>query len=501
MKNNIVVVFSSHLSEEENQKFIKHIGDTIGVKHNVICYPNFNQFSLSQIYNDAIKKHKVDDCIFVMCHNDIIIKTKGWGKLILTKFNNSDFDIIGVAGSTYMPASGMWWEDRSKMVGIVEHTDGYQTWISQYSNEILGIKETVMIDGLFMAFNPDSIVHGFDENFKGFHFYDLAFCIPNYLDGCNIGVTTVIRILHKSIGQTNQQWENNRIQFAQTYAEELPLTIPPVFKEIKVKLVEKPKVSVIIPTKNNFKLIENNINSWMELVEYDNYEILIADTGSSPDVIRKYQEILNDKVKLIRYDYYNFAKINNDMVRNHTSDDTELVLFCNDDVKLLNDALSRCVEIYNANKGKVGTIGIRLHYGDASVQHCGIGIVRDINEHIHLTHIDLRKSSDYFTGVNYNSQGNTGAFLLINKKLFIDAGCFNENYIECFEDVELNMNCLIMGLKNISVCDAVAFHYESVSRDRSNDKIEKLNRDYFERLHPFYLKNKEVLNKFIGLIK
>jgi hypothetical protein len=42
MKNNIVVIFSSHLSEEENQKFIKHIDNTIGVKHKVVCYPNFN---------------------------------------------------------------------------------------------------------------------------------------------------------------------------------------------------------------------------------------------------------------------------------------------------------------------------------------------------------------------------------------------------------------------------------------------------------------------------
>ena len=94
MKNNIVVVFSSHLSEEENQKFIKHIDETIGVKHTSVCYPNFNQFGLAQVYNDAIKTHKVDNCIFVMCHNDITIKTKNWGRLLLTKYNNSKYDII-----------------------------------------------------------------------------------------------------------------------------------------------------------------------------------------------------------------------------------------------------------------------------------------------------------------------------------------------------------------------------------------------------------------------
>jgi GT2 family glycosyltransferase len=388
------------------------------------------------------------------------------------------------------------------MFGIVEHTNSLSTWISAYSGEIFGVKEVVLVDGVFMSFDPDNIIHKFDENFKGFHFYDLSFCIPNYLDGCNIGVTTSIRILHKSIGATNEFWEANRQQFINQYVDELPLSLPPEYKELNIKLKEFPKVSVIIPTKNNYRYIANNLNSWDEFVKYPNYEILVADTGSSEDVIESYKELLeNDKVKLIRYNWYNFARINNDMVRNHVSADTELIIFCNDDVKLLNDVLSRCVEIYNQNKTSVGTIGIRLHYADASVQHCGISIFRDITDNIHLSHVDLKKTEKYFQGVNYNSLGNTGAFLMINKQLFLEAGCFNEEYIECFEDVELNMYCLIKGKKNISVCDAVAYHYESISRDKSKDKIEKLNRDYFERLHPFYLKNKEALNKCIKLIK
>ena len=494
MKNNIVVVFSSHLSEVENQKFIKHIGDTIGVKHKVICYPNFNQFSLSSIYNDAIKTHRVDNCIFVMCHNDIIIKTRDWGKLLLNKYNNSNYDIIGVAGTTFLPQSGRWWEDPTKMCGIVEHTNGISTWVSQYSQEILSIKEVVLIDGLFITFNPDTIIHQFDEDFIGFHFYDLSFCVPNYLDGCNIGVTTVIRILHKSIGQTNQQWENNRLRFAEKFSEELPLSLPPLHKELNIVLKEFPKVSVIIPTKNNYKYLANNLNSWDELVQYPNYEILIADTGSSEDVIEKYKELLeNEKVKLIRYDWYNFGKINNDMVKNHISADSELVLFCNDDIKLLNDALSRCVEVYNQNKKNVGTIGIRLHYGDGSIQHNGIIIFKNADGQIKLSHKDIRKTEGFQTGVNYNSQGNTGGFMLINKELFLTCGGFSENYIECLEDVELNLKCKQQGLKNITVSDAVAYHYESISRNKLNGGDQRFITD-FERLMVFIKNNNIKIN-------
>lgn len=226
MKNEIVVVFSSHLGVEENIAFTNHIDKTIGVKHQVICYSNFNQFSLAEIYNKAVNEYSADNIIMVFCHNDIIFKTQNWGKLLLTKFNSQDYQIIGVAGTTYLNENGIWWHDRSKMVGIVEHTDGYNTWISEYSKSQLGkITPVVLIDGLFMAVDCTNINHLFDENFKGFHYYDLPICVNNYLDGYNIGVTTDIRIVHKSVGAVNLDWEANRKQFVEKYKEELPITL------------------------------------------------------------------------------------------------------------------------------------------------------------------------------------------------------------------------------------------------------------------------------------
>ena len=236
MINKIIVIFSSHLGDEMNNKFINHIHNTIGVKHSVICYTNYNQYSLSEIYNKALIEQYEKNSIFVFCHPDILYKTKNWGNVLLNRFNNTNYDIIGVAGTTFISNSGRWWDDRSKMVGVVEHDDGYKTWNSQYSNEIKNkITPTILIDGLFMAVNPDTIIHKFDEDFKGFHFYDLNFCIPNHLDGCNIGVTTDIRILHKSVGRTNQQWEDNRIQFLEKHKYNLP-----------IKLISEDKLKVLI---------------------------------------------------------------------------------------------------------------------------------------------------------------------------------------------------------------------------------------------------------------
>ena len=224
-KNKIVVVFSSHLSEEENNKFIKHIDNTIGCEHEVICYPNFNEYSLPEVYNKAIDDYNGEDNIMVFCHNDITIQTYNWGNLLLTKFNQGNYQILGVAGSTSLPESGVWWEDRSKMCGVVSHTDGTHIWTNEYSMMKRGeITPVVLIDGLFMAANCDEL-NKFDEDFKGFHLYDLSWCIPNYLDGFDIGVTADIRVLHQSVGETNMQWEDNREQLVDKYKDELPISI------------------------------------------------------------------------------------------------------------------------------------------------------------------------------------------------------------------------------------------------------------------------------------
>mgnify|MGYP000085323662 CR=1 FL=1 len=45
-------------------------------------------------------------------------------------------------------------------------------------------------------------------------------------------------------------------------------------------------------------------------------------------------------VNLIEYDYYNFAKINNDVVKHHITNEYEYLLFCNNDIKLLNNVKS-----------------------------------------------------------------------------------------------------------------------------------------------------------------
>jgi glycosyltransferase involved in cell wall biosynthesis len=69
-------------------------------------------------------------------------------------------------------------------------------------------------------------MHNFDESFDGFHFYDLPFCFKNHMSGVKVGVITNIRLTHKSIGMTNEKWEENRVKFSNMFSDVLPKKLP-----------------------------------------------------------------------------------------------------------------------------------------------------------------------------------------------------------------------------------------------------------------------------------
>jgi hypothetical protein len=224
-------------TREHNPKFIEYLKKSSGFKKiEVIEKINNGEKSLSQVYNEILEESKTD--IVVLCHDDIYFDTTGWYHKIKTHFEKSDFGILGVAGTTNMPETGRWWDTRKNMIGIVNHENGGKKWTSKYSEDFgKSIAESVIVDGLFIVLSKSRIKHTFDEEFKGFHFYDIAFCYRNYLENVKVGVVTNIRITHKSIGQTNEQWEENRQFFVQKYEKNLPSKIPfDVNKRLKVLL-------------------------------------------------------------------------------------------------------------------------------------------------------------------------------------------------------------------------------------------------------------------------
>jgi len=496
MKNGLTVVCASQGDLTKYEQIVKK---TCGVSNiEFIGFPN-NKKGLPELYNKAIKNSKNDIIVFI--HDDLEFNTNNWGKKLLTHFNKSDYGVLGLAGSTDIPENGMWWQDSTKMVGIVNHKHEGRKWESKYSNNFgKEIIETILIDGLFIAIDRTKIKEYFNEKVK-FHFYDLYFSLGNHFQGVKVGVIFDVRVTHLSIGQTNQEWEETRQIFVKDMEGRIPYNIKPVirYKEVNISLKNEPKIAIIIPTKSKLNLLFQTIDSIYEKSNYSNYEILIADTGSSDEEKEKIKKYItnHNNIKLIEYDYYNFGKINNDVVKNHVSDDTKYLLFSNNDIKLINDAISLMVQEAEKNKN-FGTIGCRLHYSDNTIQHSGIVLLVFKNQSMGVTHFGLKS---YYRYYEYKGDvlGNTAAFMLTPKELFNKIGGFNESYIECFEDVEYNMQCILNGRKNIFLGDAVAYHFESQSRNEDPNQLKRINIDWSERLQPFIVTHKEI-TKYINKI-
>lgn len=221
-------------TRETNNNYKEHLIKMSGLgdkKIQIIEIINKGEKSLTTCYNEILEQSIYNHVLFL--HDDIIIETKNFGSKLLKQFErHSEYGIIGVAGTKSLPTSGQWWENKKKMYGRVAHTHEGKTWLSTYSPDMgQGIEETVIVDGVFFAIDKTKIKAKFNEKVNGFHFYDITFCFENYLQGVKIGVITTIRVNHKSIGMTNEQWDMNRKQFAETFKSNLPIEIKKVLRK------------------------------------------------------------------------------------------------------------------------------------------------------------------------------------------------------------------------------------------------------------------------------
>jgi hypothetical protein len=222
INNRISIIFSTRKLDEN---YVKHLKYSCGlIEPDIIPIENNHQYSLSEAYNMGLAKAKYD--IIVYAHDDICFVTDNWGRKLCKHFTrNPDYGIIGVAGTDNL-ISGMWWEDRASMHGVVNHSDHGKTWTNHYSaDQGNKIKQMVVIDGVFFAIDKTKIIHRFNEEFKGYHFYDLAFGFSNHLAGVKLGVCTDIRVTHMSVGRTNDEWVANKKQFEELYKDSLPCSL------------------------------------------------------------------------------------------------------------------------------------------------------------------------------------------------------------------------------------------------------------------------------------
>ena len=224
------------------------------------------------------------------------------------------------------------------------------------------------------------------------------------------------------------------------------------------------KTDVVILTKCTNGLIYKSISELCKYSKDSINKLIVCYTGNDSYEFNKLKDFI-DNVKLntqLLQDEYNFAKLNNKIVKEYVT--SENCLFMNDDVILSSDAITPCLKILE-NKD-FGAVGIKLLYGDGTIQHAGIfwncnnlGICQGVG-HLHFK----EKNRDLPAGTVL---GVTGAFLMLRTADFKKIGGFDERFKYCFEDVVLCKRIRDVGMQIVCNNAVEAIHYESQTRKQA----------------------------------
>ena len=241
-----------------------------------------------------------------------------------------------------------------------------------------------------------------------------------------------------------------------------------------------PLVSIIIPTKNQFKLLKQCIDSLLEKTIYPNFELLIIDNQSNDPATLEYLEQLSqrEKIHVLPYPHaFNYSAINNFAVQQTNG---SLIALLNNDTEIVHsDWLTEMV--IHASRPDIGCVGAKLIYPDGSIQHGGVilgiyGTASHAHKHFPNDH------TGYFNRLItvHNVSAVTAACLVMRKDVFNQVGGFDEvNLKVAYNDVDLCLKVLQQGYRNLWTPYAELIHHESKSRGKKRSwwQRRKLNKE------------------------
>ena len=240
------------------------------------------------------------------------------------------------------------------------------------------------------------------------------------------------------------------------------------FFRLKRDLLDHPKISIIIPTKDRIDLLRRCIESIQNRSSYDNYEIIIVDNLSQEDQTASYLDDLQElhpNCRIIKFsEKFNYSKLNNYAAKFALGD---YLLFLNNDVEVLNsDWLEAMLE--QSQRDEIGCVGAKLLYPDKRIQHAGVIVGWGGRaEHIYkwADSNDIGYMGHLVSIRNYSAV--TAACLMIRRSIFDEVGGFDERFEIGFGDVDLCLRVRELGYENLFTPYAELLHYESATRGRT----------------------------------
>lgn len=254
---------------------------------------------------------------------------------------------------------------------------------------------------------------------------------------------------------------------------------PSTYK-IDYEIENPPLVSIIIPNKDQVKVLKQCIDSIYEKTLYKNFEILVVENNSTEkETFEYYNEIENahDNLRVLYYKGgFNFSKINNFAVSQARGD---MYLMLNNDIEIITpEWLGEMVSL--AIQKNVGIVGAMLYYPDNRVQHAGVITgLGGYAGHSHKYHPRGKSGYMFRLSCVQNLSCVTAACLLVTKQAFEAVGGMDEEFAVAFNDVDFCLRVRNYGYQVLFTPYAQCYHHESVSRgaDTSGEKKERFERE------------------------
>lgn len=252
-----------------------------------------------------------------------------------------------------------------------------------------------------------------------------------------------------------------------------------VMFRVVYEVVGNPRVSIIIPSKDNYDILKQCLTSIRKETKYQNYEIIVVDNGSAEETHAKYTQMCKELE--CKYHYapmeFNFSKMCN--IGAHLADG-QFLLFLNDDIRVEGaEWLERMLG--HAQQPHTGAVGCKLIYPNTNlIQHVGV-----VSFMVGPGHAFQRINDDLncYWGRNkleYNYSAVTGACLMIDRNKYDQVGGFSEQLPVAYNDIDLCFNLVEAGYYNVVRTDVRLYHYESVSRGYDAVSPEKVARQQRE---------------------
>ncbi|MGV1757992.1 glycosyltransferase family 2 protein [Rhizobium sp. A22-96] len=250
-----------------------------------------------------------------------------------------------------------------------------------------------------------------------------------------------------------------------------------------------PKVSIVIPSKDNLDLISRVLNDLFEKTDYPNFEVLVVDNGSTNqavlDLYDRYSQTRPNFSAAVTPEAFNFSRSVNRGLKTSTG---EHFLILNNDVEVIEPGwLKEMVSCLAYDR--TGIVGAKLLFANNKMQHAGVivgfgGLAG---------HWYMNKPREFGGPMNRLHVRNsmtcvTGAVMLISGDCLRKIGLFDEeNFAVAYNDVDYCLRAHKAGFRIVWTPFACLYHHESLSRgsDKSGERKRRFEQEKgnLRRLH------------------